>query len=189
MNNSDNMSAVLRRYDKAESDELNILAGIDETDKQAAKKVLRQYFEEQYFDGIVSVYFLLEMNSDVSILSDKTLKNQILDRSVDGKTYIDRIDDGSSVESIARSDGHRVFIEAQLAAAQRIAHTTHKVLFKRWDATLDSVTRDTHYKLHGTTIPLDDEFETVNGKTIAPGLFGIPAEDCNCRCILDFLAY
>lgn len=55
---------------------------------------------------------------------------------------------------------------------------------KTWDATLDERTRDTHWLLHGTTVGIDDWFQTVNGRTQYPGGFGIPEEDINCRCRL-----
>jgi len=45
--------------------------------------------------------------------------------------------------------------------------------------------RDTHFLLHGTTIPIDGYFHTVNGRSQGPGLFGIAEEDVNCRCSLS----
>ncbi len=44
--------------------------------------------------------------------------------------------------------------------------------------------RDHHRELDGQIRDVDDDFE-VGGMTVeAPGMFGDPAEDCNCRCCL-----
>lgn len=56
---------------------------------------------------------------------------------------------------------------------------------KKWMATLDSRTRDTHRHLDGQSVPLDEKF-TVNGKEIDfPGDPTAPPELVyNCRCVL-----
>jgi uncharacterized protein with gpF-like domain len=54
---------------------------------------------------------------------------------------------------------------------------------KRWVATKDDRTRDTHRDLDGTQIAPDAEFVSPSGaKALFPGQFGDPAEDVNCRC-------
>lgn len=42
--------------------------------------------------------------------------------------------------------------------------------------------RDTHRKLDGQIRELDEDFEVDGMRASAPGHFGDPAEDCNCRC-------
>ena len=53
---------------------------------------------------------------------------------------------------------------------------------KQWDSTLDGRTRTTHRQLDGQIRELDEPFEIDGMKVDAPGMFGNPAEDCNCRC-------
>jgi len=55
---------------------------------------------------------------------------------------------------------------------------------KEWLATFDGRTRDTHATLNGTIQSMDEPFE-IRGKTaMAPGMFGLPEEDINCRCVI-----
>lgn len=55
---------------------------------------------------------------------------------------------------------------------------------KRWLATLDDATRDSHQDLDGVTIDVDKDFEGEDGKGPAPGQLGSAREDINCRCTL-----
>ncbi len=89
----------------------------------------------------------------------------------------------SNASRIARTEGHRIQSEAKIDAYTS-AKTKGADIVKQWDSTLDGKTRDTHRKLDGQIRELDEDFE-VNGMTVsAPGHFGDPAEDCNCRCCL-----
>ena len=55
---------------------------------------------------------------------------------------------------------------------------------KQWDATLDGKTRKNHRKLDGQWVEVGEYFEVGGRKVEAPGKFGRPEEDINCRCIL-----
>ncbi|AIM63073.1 phage minor head protein [Weissella ceti] len=55
-------------------------------------------------------------------------------------------------------------------------------LRKEWVSGNDKRTRDSHARLNGTIIDIDDEFEIDGHTAIGPGLFGIAGEDINCRC-------
>lgn len=84
---------------------------------------------------------------------------------------------------IVRTEGHRIqsasALDAMYAAKEKGADVV-----KQWDSTLDGKTRDSHRRLDGQLRELDKDFE-VEGKTAsAPGHFGSPKEDCNCRCVL-----
>ena len=58
-----------------------------------------------------------------------------------------------------------------------------KQVMKRWVAVLDDRTRDTHFYLDGTEIPLDAYFYSYSGdKALYPHGFQTAAENCNCRC-------
>lgn len=85
--------------------------------------------------------------------------------------------------NIARTEGHRIQTASALDA-QRQAKAAGADVVKQWNATLDGVTRTTHRMLDGQIRNVEENFE-VNGKSAsAPGHFGDPAEDCNCRCVL-----
>ena len=51
-------------------------------------------------------------------------------------------------------------------------------------STFDGNTRDLHRLLDGQIREIDEPFEAGGIQVDAPGMFGDPAEDCNCRCCL-----
>lgn len=84
---------------------------------------------------------------------------------------------------IARTEGHRIQVQSAMDA-QKIARSKGADIVKQWDSTLDGNTRDLHRLLDGQIREVDEPFEVANLKVEAPGMFGDPAEDCNCRCCL-----
>lgn len=85
-------------------------------------------------------------------------------------------------KTIARTEGHRIH-QASTMDAQRRAKDRGADVVKQWDATQDGKTRPTHRRLDGQIREVDEPFE-VDGKTaMAPGHFGKPEEDINCRCV------
>lgn len=84
---------------------------------------------------------------------------------------------------ITRTEGHRIQVQSAMDA-QRAAKDRGADIVKRWDATLDGKTRDLHRLLDGQIREIDEPFEAGGIQVDAPGMFGDPAEDCNCRCCL-----
>lgn len=84
---------------------------------------------------------------------------------------------------IARTEGHRIQQESSYQCQQK-AKSKGADVVKQWDSTLDGRTRDTHRLLDGQIKELDEPFEVSGMKAMYPGAFGIPSEDCNCRCCL-----
>lgn len=85
--------------------------------------------------------------------------------------------------NIVQTEGHRIQIRSALDSGNK-ASAKGADLVKVWDSTLDSKTRDHHRELDGQVRELDEDFE-VDGITVsAPGQFGMPSEDCRCRCAL-----
>ena len=82
---------------------------------------------------------------------------------------------------IARTEASRVYGLGQVQAQQEFKKLGFKPQ-KMWIASLDSNTRSSHRHLDGQIIPSDDYFEGNTGRGLAPGLFGTPGEDINCRC-------
>lgn len=88
---------------------------------------------------------------------------------------------------IARTEGLRVQSESKLDYNNSLKEKYGADLVKRWDSTLDGVTRPEHQELDGQIRELEEDFECSGGKAQAPGLFGDPAMDCNCRCCVTTL--
>ena len=52
---------------------------------------------------------------------------------------------------------------------------------------MDDRVRDSHDYLLGQTVGIDEDFYTWDGAHApAPGMFGVPEEDINCRCECEF---
>ena len=86
------------------------------------------------------------------------------------------------VNTIVRTEAHRIY-ESSSNDARMEAKKKGAVVVKQWDATLDGRTRDSHRRLDGQIREVNEFFE-INGKrAMYPGMFGDPAEDCNCRCV------
>ncbi len=84
---------------------------------------------------------------------------------------------------IVRTEGHRIQVQSAMDA-QQVAKDHGADIVKQWDATLDDRTRETHRMLDGQIRELDEPFEVGGMQADAPGMFGDPAQDCNCRCAL-----
>lgn len=88
---------------------------------------------------------------------------------------------------IARTEGHRVQQKATLES-MIAAKAMGADIVKQWDSTLDGKTRPHHRMLDGQIREVEEYFEIDGLKSLAPGHFGKPKEDCNCRCCLLQLA-
>lgn len=84
---------------------------------------------------------------------------------------------------IARTEGHRIQQEATLHCQQK-AKARGADILKQWDSTMDNLTRPHHRELDGQIREVEEPFEVAGKKTMYPGAFGDPSEDCNCRCCL-----
>lgn len=82
---------------------------------------------------------------------------------------------------IAKTEGHRIQCESaynvQVRAKQKGAD-----IVKQWDSTLDSRTRDSHAKLDGEIVEVEEKFS--NGLLYPGDSNGIASEVVNCRCAL-----
>ncbi|MBO5957536.1 MAG: hypothetical protein J6Q39_08275 [Bacteroidales bacterium] len=84
-------------------------------------------------------------------------------------------------KTIARTEGHRIQVQAGMDACYRARDMGADVL-KQWDATLDDVTRESHQKVDGEVRELDEKFS--NGLMFPGDPAGGAAEVVNCRCSL-----
>ena len=100
------------------------------------------------------------------------------DNEVPISTIIDKI------KSAVEDDGFRVYENAVLECGLALDDEGY-IVTKTWNAIIDEVTRETHFELNGTTIPVDEYFVTsAGGAALAPKMFGVPSEDIHCRCVI-----
>lgn len=100
-------------------------------------------------------------------------------RNIENRSHIGL----SNAQRIARTEGHRIQNAAALDA-QKAAKESGADVVKQWDSTMDGKTRKTHRKLDGQIREIDEPFEVNGHKAMAPGQFGRPEEDINCRCAI-----
>ena len=100
------------------------------------------------------------------------------DNEVPISTIIDKI------KSAVEDDGLRVYENSVLECGLALDDEGY-IVTKTWNAIIDEVTRETHFELNGTTIPVDEYFVTSGGAAaLAPKMFGVPSEDIHCRCVI-----
>lgn len=185
---TDRLETVLKRYLIAEFDELHRLNSYEylSEDYDLPEEVER-YLEDMYLEGFSSAFYLLGMDVEAPV---PALMLAAIWAEIENQTFRDRLEgelDDWEIWRIARTEGHRVFIEGQEDGARQAAQTSQRAVRKRWVSRLDNRVRNTHQALEGTTLPLGEWFVTPNGRAQRPGTFGVAEEDVNCRCVLDFV--
>ncbi|HDE8197158.1 TPA: phage head morphogenesis protein [Staphylococcus aureus] len=89
-------------------------------------------------------------------------------------------------QRVARTEAGRAMSQAGLDSAMVVKDNGFKMK-KRWSATKDTRTRDTHRHLDGQSVDIDDNFKSSGCVGPAPHLFvGVASakENINCRCKL-----
>lgn len=127
------------------------------------------------------------LSSDYEPTLDEVMET--VDKKVAGKTWRERAEEyfanGGSVDDIVRiaeTETHRDANEAALLTATKSGAQS-----KTWVTMLDDKVRFDHTELEGVTVPVDAYFYAADGsKALFPGGFGVPEQDCNCRCELIF---
>lgn len=110
-------------------------------------------------------------------------------KQIDGKTWVDRVwdyyDSGGDLYDIARiaaTEAHRDANAAAYEAARRTGKQT-----KVWNCMMLKDSRDDHVWLNGVSAPIDGYFYAPGGeRTLYPGEWGVPEQDCNCLCWLTY---
>lgn len=179
-------------------DELNAMEAYINASLTAYRNgvITRKEAEDDIIDELLDLYLLAYEEGtdyanddlDTEIPPDFDEMSAEIYRRIDGKNFVDRVreyvDDGTvaDIMRVANTDTHRIMEAGGYNTAQRGGAT-----YKIWRAVMDERTRDTHYYLDGTKVPLDSEFYTYNDNhTMFPGQFGVPEEDCNCRCWVSY---
>ena len=126
---------------------------------------------------------------DLTYQTRKRLRDSITQSLIKGegirpmsKSIANAIDvNANRAVKIARTETVRVMNKARLDVIQKAETETVK-LKKRWVATSDSRTRDTHRRLDGKTVGNDEDFKS--GLAYPGDPRADPSETINCRCAL-----
>lgn len=166
-------------------DELNILS------KQTIKKGVNKFEDiliDAYIEGFSAAAYMIGEDVDINPDKlDKAIKKKYEEISIYDKAaeYINN-KDAASLQRLLESEYHRVYNQAIMDYASEL----DGAVYKTWVAILDDKTRETHFYLDGTQVPLDAYFYSYDGdKGLAPGGFGLAENNANCRCIIEITAY
>jgi hypothetical protein len=158
---------------------------------------LQKRDEEDIIDELLDLFLLAyamgnsvtndNLSSDYAPSVDDVMK--VVDAKVAGKNWRERVEEyfsnGGSAEDIARiadTESHRIANTAAFDTAKKAGAKN-----KTWVTMMDDRVRDSHDYLLGQTVGIDEDFYTWDGAHApAQGMFGIPEEDCNCRCECEF---
>lgn len=105
----------------------------------------------------------------------------------DGETFEERVrrhyEDGDweGVRRVAETETHRDYNEGAYNTAKENGATR-----KTWHTMQDDKVREAHDWLEGITVPIDGMFYIGDAEAEAPGMFGVPEYDVNCRCFLTY---
>ena len=110
-----------------------------------------------------------------------------------GKMWDERVmeyyENGGSVydiQRIAETDATRIYNQGALDAVK--ANGSGAGVNKRWATMNDDRVRDTHSYLEGMVVPYNAEFYTYDGDhAAAPGMFSLPENNINCRCVVEVI--
>lgn len=112
---------------------------------------------------------------------------------VAGETWRDRVlgyfDSGGTlydIRRIAETDATRIYNQGAVDAVVANNATTSTV--KRWRTMGDEKVRDTHDYLEGMEVPFNADFYTYDGDHAPfPGMFELPENSINCRCVVEVI--
>lgn len=125
-------------------------------------------------------YLKTSVRQEISRGIAQSLSYQEIARNIKNTTNVDY----NKSLRIAKTEGHRIQCESAYNVQVRAKEKGADIV-KQWDSTLDGKTRPTHRLLDGQIVDVDGYFKSDSGyKALYPGDFGVPSEDCNCRCAL-----
>lgn len=162
--------------------------GLDTDDRveRICDEVL-DYLIDAYRLGVKHVSEMLEED----IYEDLESMDDIIFAQIGGQTFEDRVrthvenNDPTALDTLIDSEYHRVYtITSQWSAEQVEPSSPHEV-WKTWCTQLDDRVRETHDFLESVSLPLREEFYTIDGDhALEPGGFEMAQNNVNCRCFL-----
>lgn len=132
-----------------------------------------------------------ELGTDVMPSSDAA--DSAVYKPVAGETWRDRVngyyENGGSLSDIVRiaeTDATRIYNQGALDAVE--ANGAQGRTIKRWQTMMDDRVRDTHSYLEGMEVPYNEDFWTYDSDHApAPGMFNLPENNINCRCVVEII--
>jgi len=113
------------------------------------------------------------------VVADKTWRQRVEEYYENGGTEYD-------IRRIAETDATRIYNQGALDAV--VVNGATGSAMKRWQTMMDDRVRDTHDYLESMTVPFNTDFYTYDGDHApAPGMFQLPENNINCRCIIEVI--
>jgi HK97 family phage portal protein len=133
---------------------------------------------------------LAELSSERVTLVTDTIKEALRDALTEGVQAGEGIPDlARRVQDVFDASRARATVIARTEVVRSSnygtwqAHRLSGVVERRqWIATPDDRTREEHADLDGEVVGIDEPFESGGSKAMAPGDFGVPELDIQCRC-------
>ncbi|MBR2680004.1 MAG: hypothetical protein IKE23_04495 [Exiguobacterium sp.] len=154
---------------------------------------------EDIIDELLDLYLLSYARGVEATNTELSTKNlpqsdsaqAAVDKAIAGETWRQRVwayyEDGGSlydITRIAETDATRIYNEGALDAVR--ANGVEDITTKRWITMMDDRVRDTHSYLENMVVPFDRDFWTYDGDHApAPGMFELPQNNINCRCVIE----
>lgn len=116
-------------------------------------------------------------------------------KPVAGETFEERLEkrlregtlDTETLKRIMETDYHRCEETGAYNTAIHYGNATGTTPYKIWRTMKDDRVRDQHWWAEGQMVPIDGLFTMPDGSQAPyPGMFGVPDQDCNCRCWVAF---
>ena len=116
-----------------------------------------------------------------------------VNKPVAGKTWRDRVmeyyESGGTLYDIVRiaeTDATRIYNQGAVDAVR--VNGAEDSVQKRWRTMEDDRVRDSHSYLEGMVVPFDADFYTYDGDHAPfPGMFELPENSINCRCVVEII--
>ena len=122
-------------------------------------------------------YLKTSVRQEISRGIAQSLSYQEMARNIKNTTNVDY----NKTLRIAKTEGHRIQCESAYNVQVRAKQKGADVV-KQWDSTLDGRTRESHQKLDGEVVGVDEKFS--NGLLYPGDSNGVASEVVNCRCAL-----
>ena len=122
-------------------------------------------------------YLKTSVRQEISRGIAQSLSYQEIARNIKNTTNVDY----NKTLRIAKTEGHRIQCESAYNVQVRAKQKGADVV-KQWDSTLDGRTRESHQKLDGEVVGVDEKFS--NGLLYPGDSNGVASEVVNCRCAL-----
>ena len=112
-------------------------------------------------------------------VAGETWKQRVMDYYDSGGRLYD-------IQRIAETDATRIYNQGALDTVS--VNNAQDGTVKRWVTMMDDRVRDTHSYLEGMEVPYNARFYTYDGDSAeAPGMFSLPENNINCRCVVEII--